>query len=107
MPKRRLRNCRSATGSHAGLCKALTRICGRDFLAVTAINFIVMSSYYLLFVTGTEYVHSELQTSLSVAALSSGVMIIGCLTGRFISGNLLNKTGCRLQLDSRGGRAPL
>ena len=98
MPQRRLRNCRSATGSHGGLCKALARICGRDFLAVTAINFIVMSSYYLLFVTGAEYVHSELRTSLSVAGLSSGVMIIGCLAGRFISGNLINKTGSRLLL---------
>lgn len=95
MPRRRLRKNTATQGRQGSLGEALSRICGRNFNAVTSINFVVMACYYLMFVTGTEYVRNNYGVSLSVAGLTSGVMVIGSLVGRFFCGNFISLTGCR------------
>lgn len=76
----------------------LRAIFHRSFNVVAAINLLVMTAYYMLFVTGTLHVRETYGASLSVAGLSGGIMVIGCLSGRFASGSLLSFFGCRAML---------
>ena len=75
--------------------RSLKAIFHRSFNVVAVINLLVMTAYYMIFVTGTPYVQETYGASLSVAGLSGGIMVIGCLTGRFVSGSLLSFFGCR------------
>lgn len=76
----------------------LGAIFNRSFNVVAVINLLVMTAYYMIFVTGTLHVREAYGASLSVAGFSSGIMVIGCLAGRFASGNLLSFFGCRIIL---------
>lgn len=76
----------------------LKAIFNRNFNVVAVINLLVMTAYYMIFVTGTLHVREAYEVSLSVAGLSSGIMVIGCLAGRFASGSLLSFFGCRVIL---------
>ena len=62
-------------------------------MVVTCINLLLMTDYYLIFVTGTAHVQKTFGASLSVAGLSSGIMVIGCLVGRFVTGNQMSVLG--------------
>ena len=73
----------------------LKAIFNRNFNVVAVINLLIMTAYYMIFVTGTLYVRNAYDVSLSVAGFSSGIMVIGCLAGRFIAGSLLSLFGCR------------
>ena len=73
----------------------LKAIFNRNFNVVAVINLLVMTAYYMIFVTGTLYVRESYGASLSVAGFSSGIMVIGCLSGRFVAGSLLSLFGCR------------
>lgn len=77
---------------------ALGSIFNRSFNVVAIINLLVMTAYYMIFVTGTLHVREAYGASLSVAGFSSGIMVIGCLAGRFASGSLLSLFGCRVML---------
>ena len=79
---------------------SLKAIFHRNFNVVAAINLFVMTAYYMIFVTGTLHVREAFDVSLSVAGFSSGIMVIGCLAGRFASGSLLSFFGCRVILFS-------
>ena len=76
----------------------LGAIFNRSFNVVAVINLLVMTAYYMIFVTGTLHVREAYGASLSVAGFSSGIMVIGCLAGRFASGSLLSFFGCRIIL---------
>lgn len=76
----------------------LKLIFNRNFTVVTITNFLVMLSYYQTFVTTTLYARQVYGASLSVAGSTLGVIIIGCLFGRFLSGNLISSLGSRLIL---------
>lgn len=76
----------------------LKAIFNRNFNVVAVINLLVMTAYYMIFVTGTLHVREAYGVSLSVAGLSGGIMVIGCLSGRFASGSLLSFFGCRVIL---------
>ena len=78
----------------------LKAIFNRSFNVVAIINLLVMTAYYMIFVTGTLHVREAYGASLSVAGLSSGIMVIGCLAARFVSGSLLSLFGCRAILLS-------
>lgn len=78
----------------------LGAIFNRNFNVVAVINLLVMTAYYMIFVTGAPHVREAYDVSLSVAGLSSGVMVMGCLSGRFASGSLLSFFGCRTILVS-------
>lgn len=67
----------------------LKLIFSRNFNIVTIINFLIMLAYYQIFVTTTSFTEQTFNVSLSAAGASLGFMVIGCLLGRFISGNLI------------------
>jgi len=79
----------------ASFGEALAAICRGNFMVVTCINLLLMTDYYLIFVTGTAHVQKTFGVSLSVAGLSSGIMVIGCLVGRFVTGNQMSALGGR------------
>ena len=83
------------TGGRSVWKDGIGAIFHRSFNVVAAINLLVMTAYYMTFVTGTLHVRETYEASLSVAGLSGGIMVIGCLTGRFVSGSLLSFFGCR------------
>ena len=82
-------------GERSAWMSTLGAIFNRNFNVVAVINLLVMTAYYMIFVTGTPHVREAYGVSLSVAGLSSGVMVLGCLSGRFASGSLLSFFGCR------------
>lgn len=86
------------TGGRSVWKDGIGAIFHRSFNVVAAINLLVMTAYYMTFVTGTLHVRETYESSLSVAGLSSGIMVIGCLIGRFASGSLLSLFGCRVIL---------
>lgn len=86
-------HCSSGTPSSTG--EALRAIFNHNFIVVALINLIVMTAYYLLFITSTAYAQKIFAANLSTAGFTAGIMVIGCLTGRFLTGNLLSTFGCR------------
>ena len=92
MPKKICRT-RAIQQTNASLGEALAAICRGNFMVVTCINLLLMTDYYLIFVTGTAHVQKTFGVSLSVAGLSSGIMVIGCLVGRFVTGNQMSALG--------------
>ena len=78
--------------------EALRAIFNRNFTVVSVINLLLMTAYYLMFVTSTAYARETYGASLSTAGLTAGIMVIGCLVGRFAAGNLLSLLGCRVIL---------
>lgn len=78
--------------------QALRAIFSRNFTVVSLINLLLMTAYYLMFVTSTGYARTTYGASLSTAGLTAGIMVIGCLVGRFATGNLLSLLGCRIIL---------
>ena len=95
MPNRRIRRNRTENASKRGTRETLREICNRNFNVVTLINLLVMTAYYLIFVTSTTYARQAYAVSLSTAGFTAGIMVIGCLAGRFVTGNLLSFFGCR------------
>ena len=79
----------------AGTREALRAIFNRNFTVVSCINLLIMTAYYLTFVTSAIYARATYRVDLSTAGLTAGVMVIGCLAGRFVTGNLLSLYGCR------------
>ena len=98
MLDRRIRRKQTAGVSNVGAGGALREICNRNFNVVTLINLLVMTAYYLIFVTSTSYAREAYLASLSTAGFTAGIMVIGCLAGRFVTGNLLSFFGCRAVL---------
>ncbi|WP_277296119.1 MFS transporter [Succinatimonas hippei] len=74
---------------------SIKSIFNRNFNVVTLVNFIVMIAYYQIFVTSAFYAQEHFDVSLSTAGSTAGIMVIGCLIGRFFTGNLLSRCGCR------------
>ena len=92
MPKKCCRT-RAMQQNSASFGEALAAICRGNFMVVTCINLLLMTDYYLIFVTGTAHVQKTFGVSLSMAGLSSGIMVIGCLVGRFVTGNQISALG--------------
>ena len=82
-------------GPKMPLASAIRAAGSREFWVITLANLLVMTSCYLVFVVTAAYVRETWHTSLSVAGLAVGVMIMGCLVGRFVSGNLVSLLGCK------------
>lgn len=76
----------------------LHEICNRNFIVITLINFFVMAAYYMVFIISTPYAREKFALSLSNAGLTASLMVIGCLLGRFLSGNLITFFGCKILL---------
>ncbi len=65
----------------------------KSFIAISAINFLIMLSYYLLFVIMGPYAQSHFNASSSLSGLIASLMVIGCLIGRFMVGGIIDKFG--------------
>lgn len=65
----------------------------KNFIAIAAINFCVMTGYYLLFVISMPYAMAAFDTSPGIAGLAAGLILIGCLAGRFVTGRLVSLVG--------------
>ncbi len=70
----------------------------RNFIAVSLINFMVMVAYYLLFVISGPYTEAEFGASPSISGLVAGLMLIGCLAGRFVTGRIISQIGFKIVL---------
>lgn len=75
--------------------QVLSALCNRNFTVVTLINFFIMTTYYMIFITSTFYAQKTFSLNLSDAGLTAGLMVIGCLVGRFLTGNLLSFFHCK------------
>ena len=67
----------------------------KNFIALALINLLIMMAYYLLFVISGPYALDHFEVSPSTAGLVAGMMVLGCLVGRFVTGHFIAKTGCR------------
>ncbi|GHU42088.1 MFS transporter [Betaproteobacteria bacterium] len=65
----------------------------RSFIIIAMINFMVMMAYYLLFIVSGPYAHEHFNASPSSAGLVAGLMLVGCLAGRFATGGILHRVG--------------
>lgn len=65
----------------------------RNFCTVTVTNFLVMITYYQIFVSSALFAIEHFNVELAQAGLSAGLMVVGCLIGRFIFGNLISQIG--------------
>lgn len=70
-------------------------IWSKNFITVALINFMVMLIYYLLLVTIGIYVVEQFAGSTRIAGLVTGMMVIGCLIGRFLTGFYIERLGAK------------
>lgn len=80
------------TQPHTG-SSVLKAIFSRTFVAIALINFLGMTGYYAIFVVNTQFAVSAFNCSLAYAGLLTGIVVIGCLVGRFFSGRIVNSVG--------------
>lgn len=62
----------------------------RNFILITLINFLIMLGDYQYFVTSALFSLKLFNAHLSEAGFISGLMVVGCFIGRFLTGNLIN-----------------
>lgn len=65
----------------------------KNFILVSAINFQLVLTFYLLVVVIVGYAVAELHVSTAQAGLVSGLFIVGTLVGRLLVGNILERFG--------------
>lgn len=72
---------------------ALREIFSHTFLAISLINFFGMTGYYAVFVVSAKYLTETFHTSAAVGGLAAGIVVIGCLVGRFFTGRVVYQAG--------------
>lgn len=72
---------------------AAQEIFSRTFIAISLINFFGMTGYYAVFVVSAKYLTEVFQTSAAVGGLAAGIVVIGCLVGRFFTGRVVYEAG--------------
>ncbi|MDR1976717.1 MAG: MFS transporter [Campylobacteraceae bacterium] len=65
----------------------------KNFIYVALINFFVSMSYYMLFVISVPYAAKRFATSDGLGGFAAGLILIGCLCGRFIAGRIVLDLG--------------
>ena len=70
-------------------------IFSRTFIAISLINMLGMIGYYAIFVVCTRYLMDEFGASAATAGLATGIVVIGCLVGRFFTGSIIRDAGYR------------
>ena len=71
------------------------RLWTKDFITVTAINFLIYLIFYLLMVIMASYAIDKFHASTSIAGLVSGIFIIGILIGRLGAGRIIEDIGSK------------
>ena len=74
---------------------ALRAIFSRTFIAISLINMFGMIGYYAIFVVCTRYLMQDFSASAATAGLATGIVVIGCLVGRFFTGSIIRDVGYR------------
>ena len=70
----------------------------RNFILVSAINFQLVLTFYLLVVVIVGYAVAELGATTAQAGLISGLFIVGTLVGRLLVGKFLERFGRKTTL---------
>ncbi|GIO23578.1 MFS transporter [Oceanobacillus sp. J11TS1] len=70
----------------------------KDFIIVSAINFLLTLVFYLLVVVMGVYAAEEFNASPSQSGLVVGIFIVGALVGRLLIGRFINKLGQKTTL---------
>ncbi len=70
-----------------------TSLFSKNFVVISLVNFLIMTVYYLLFVISSPYAIGRFHASPSVAGLVAGLMVLGCLVGRFLIGGFIYSLG--------------
>lgn len=74
---------------------ALRAIFTRTFVAISLINMLGLAGYYAIFVVSTRYLSEVFHASPAIAGLATGLIVIGCLVGRFFTGSIVHSAGYR------------
>lgn len=74
---------------------ALGAIFSRTFVAVSLINMLGLAGYYAIFVVSTRYLSEVFHATPATAGLATGIIVIGCLVGRFFTGSIVHNAGYR------------
>ncbi|AQQ54831.1 MFS transporter [Planococcus lenghuensis] len=77
------------------MTESAPRLWTKDFIIVSSINFILALIFYLLMVTIAVYAVDAYGASTSEAGLITGIFIIGALTGRLLTGRVIDSFGRR------------
>lgn len=80
------------------MTESAPRLWTKDFIIVSSINFILTLIFYLLMVTIAVYAVDAYGASTSQAGLITGIFIIGALTGRLLTGRVIDSFGRRRTL---------
>ncbi|WP_102345069.1 MFS transporter [Bacillus sp. Marseille-P3661] len=67
----------------------------KNFIIVSAVNFLIILIFYLLIVTIAEYAVIEFGASTSTAGLVASIFIIGTLLGRLVTGRIMTSIGTK------------
>ena len=70
----------------------------RDFVLVTLVNLLVMTGDYQFFVTTALYAMRLYDAHLSEAGAISGLFVLGCFIGRFVTSHIITIYGVRRTL---------
>lgn len=70
-----------------------SKIFTKDFIVISSINLLIMLAYYLLFVVTASFSVEKFSTSPSMSGLVAGLMVLGCLLGRFVTGHFITVIG--------------
>jgi MFS family permease len=70
----------------------------KDFLIVTAANFFLYFTFYLLMVTITLFASEKFHASPSEAGLASGIFVVGTLIARLFAGRSIDQVGWKKML---------
>lgn len=81
-----------ATDNNSSVLRA---IFSRTFVAISLINMLGMVGYYAIFVICTHFAAEQFGASLVMAGLATGIVVIGCLVGRFFTGSIIHTVGYR------------
>lgn len=74
---------------------AIKAIFTKTFVAISLINMLGLAGYYAIFVVSTQFLSEVFHASTTVAGLATGIIVIGCLVGRFFTGSIVHSAGYR------------
>lgn len=71
-----------------------------SFIAVSLVNMLGLAGYYAVFVVSTAYLTDVFKAGPATAGLATGIIVIGCLVGRFFTGSIVHTAGYRRVLSA-------
>lgn len=69
------------------------KLWSKEFILMSAINFLLIVIFYLLMVTIAEFAMQDYHATVSQAGLVTGIYIIGTLLGRLFTGRIIDQVG--------------